>query len=84
MSKFPDETMTINGPDGWTIELDRRELEKEPGEQEPAIVMNADGSLRGTYNAAVLYGEVAGVALSDDVQAFVDRSQVEVENFLNI
>lgn len=77
MSKFPDETMTLNGPEGWTIELDRRE-------QEPAIVMNADGSLRGTYNAAVLYGEVSGVSLSDAVQSFVDRSQADVERFLNI
>ncbi len=84
MSKFPDETMTLNGPEGWTIELDRRELEKEPGEQEPAIVMNADGSLRGTYNAALLYGEVSGVSLSDAVQSFVDRSQADVERFLNI
>lgn len=82
MSKFPDETMTLNGPEGWTIELDRRELEKEPGEAEPSLIFSRDGKLKGSYDAAFSYEEVQGVALSEEVARWVESVADDVHSFL--
>jgi hypothetical protein len=79
MSKFPNETMTINGPDGWTIELDIRERQKEAGE--PAIVVGPNGE-RGTYDAAFLYEECDGVALPENVARWIDLQHSAVDSFL--
>lgn len=82
MTKFADETLTINGPDGWNIAVDRRELEKEPGESEPALIYSPDAKMVGTYDAAFRFEEIQGVALPEHIARWVESVADEIHTFL--
>ncbi len=77
------ETVTLKGPGGLTLELDRSELVPEnPGEGTPAMVYLEPSGASGTYWCALDTGEVDGVEITAQQQRWLESKEEVVSEFL--
>lgn len=67
---------------GWTVVADKSEVyPDDPGNGTPLMV-HAFGNYHGTFNCAIMEGEVDGYQIPDDVYQWLESIEEEAEAFV--